>query len=153
MSTTQAADSSVTPLKFSNRRLAREWKTVRAMIKIYCRDKHGGVDCRECQELMRYVSVRLDRCRFGPEKPTCAKCPVHCYQRDSREQIKVVMRYAGPRMMWEHPWLSLGHLLDGWFRRAELVRHTGSPAAVSPPPPAATTAVDCRQQTAILQKT
>ena len=69
---------------------------------------------------MRYVSVRLDRCRFGPDKPTCAKCPVHCYQRDSREQIKVVMRYAGPRMMWEHPWLSLWHLLDGWFRRPVL---------------------------------
>jgi hypothetical protein len=30
-----------------------------------------------------------------------------------------VMRFAGPRMLWEHPWLSVGHLLDGWFRRAE----------------------------------
>jgi hypothetical protein len=28
------------------------------------------------------------------------------------------MRYAGPRMIWEHPWLSLWHLLDGQFRRA-----------------------------------
>jgi len=100
-----------------DRRLAREGKTVTAMLRIYCRDQHGGALCSQCQELMGYVRVRLDRCRFGKDKPTCAKCPVHCYQRDRREQIKAVMRYAGPRMLLEHPWLSLGHLLDGWFRQ------------------------------------
>jgi len=51
------------------------------------------------------------------EKPTCAKCPVHCYQRDRREQARVMMRYAGPRMLWEHPVLSLRHWLDGFARR------------------------------------
>ena len=51
------------------------------------------------------------------EKPTCANCPVHCYQRVRREQVKVVMRYAGPRMLWQHPILSLVHWLDG-FRKA-----------------------------------
>ena len=30
-----------------------------------------------------------------------AKCPVHCYQRDRREQAREVMRYAGPRMVWQ----------------------------------------------------
>jgi hypothetical protein len=100
--------------KFANRRLTREWKTVSAMLHIYCRDKHRGNGlCFECQELMSYVNLRLDRCRFGEEKPTCAKCPVHCYQRDRRDQIKMVMRYAGPRMIWEHPVLSLRHWLDG----------------------------------------
>jgi hypothetical protein len=99
----------------ANRRLAREWKTVCAMVRIYCRDQHGAARCGECEELMRYVRLRLDRCRFGEDKPTCAKCPVHCYQRDYRERIKTVMRYAGPRMLWQHPWLSLWHLLDGWL--------------------------------------
>jgi hypothetical protein len=42
---------------------------------------------------------------------------VHCYQRDRREQVKHVMRFAGPRMLWRHPWLSVCHLLDGRFRR------------------------------------
>jgi hypothetical protein len=106
-------DPELTP-KVPNRRLAREWKTVTAMIHIYCRDQHGGALCPDCQDLKRYVSLRLDHCRFGEEKPTCAKCPVHCYQRDRREQIKQVMRCAGPRMMWEHPWLSLRHVIDGW---------------------------------------
>ena len=103
---------------FSNRRLEREWKTVSAMMRIYCRDQHGGDLCDECQGLANYVHLRLDRCRFGKEKPTCANCPVHCYQKTRREQIKAVMRYAGPKMLWEHPLLSLGHLVDGWFRTA-----------------------------------
>src|SRR5690348_4336483 len=109
------ADPELTP-KVRDRRLAREWKTATAMIHIYCRDQHGGALCRDCKDLSCHVSLRLDHCRFGEEKPTCAKCPVHCYQRDRREQIKQVMRYAGPRMMWEHPWLSLCHLFDGWVQ-------------------------------------
>jgi hypothetical protein len=51
------------------------------------------------------------------EKPTCANCPVHCYQHASREQVKAVMRHAAPRMVWNHPIMSLGHWLDG-FRTA-----------------------------------
>jgi hypothetical protein len=103
------------PAKISNRRLAREWKTVTAMIHIYCLDQHGANLCSDCKDLTRYVSALLDHCRFGQEKPTCARCPVHCYQRERRDAIKAVMRYAGPLMLWEHPWLSLRHCLDGWF--------------------------------------
>lgn len=101
------------PAHQSNSRLAHEFKTIKAMVHIYCRDHHGDNLCEECKSLMDYASLRLDRCRFGPEKPTCAKCPVHCYQRNRRQQVKIVMRYAGPRMLWEHPLLSLRHWLDG----------------------------------------
>jgi hypothetical protein len=100
-------------------RLAREWTTMSAMVRIYCRDHHhpaGGL-CADCRQFLDYAGLRLDRCRFGGEKPTCANYPVHCYQRDRREQARVVMRYAGPRMMWEHPVMSLRHWLDG-FRKA-----------------------------------
>ena len=103
-------------------RLAREWRTMSAMVRIYCRDHHhtsGGL-CSECQEFLNYAGVRLERCRFGEEKPTCANCPVHCYQRDRREQARFIMRYAGPRMLWEHPILSLRHGLDG-YRKAPSV--------------------------------
>lgn len=117
MNTAATTITPETTPKLANPRLAREWKTVTAMLGIYCRHQHGRSLCAECQELKGYVRLRLDRCRFGEEKPTCAKCPVHCYQRDRREQIKAVMRFAGPRMLWEHPWLSLCHLWDGWFQR------------------------------------
>ena len=107
------------PVDFVNQRLAREWKTMEAMIRIYCRNHHktGATLCAECQGLLDYATVRLERCRFGAEKPTCAKCPVHCYQRARREQVRIVMRYSGPRMVWEHPIMSLRHWLDG-FRKA-----------------------------------
>jgi hypothetical protein len=100
-------------------RLAREWRTIELMVHIYCRDHHETELCPECQGLLDYASVRLDRCRFGAEKPTCAKCPVHCYQKERREQVRVVMRYAGPRLLWEHPILSLRHWVDGMrFRKS-----------------------------------
>ncbi len=100
--------------RFSAPRLAREWRTIDAMIALYCRHLHGasGTLCVECRDLLDYARLRLERCRFGAEKPTCAKCPVHCYQRDRREQIKAVMRFAGPRMLCAHPILSLRHWLD-----------------------------------------
>ncbi|MGO8700934.1 MAG: nitrous oxide-stimulated promoter family protein [Limisphaerales bacterium] len=106
----------------SANRLAREWKTMSAMVRIYCRDLHGTSDslCPECAKLCEYAQARLERCRFGEEKPTCANCPVHCYQRARRDQARAIMRYAGPRMLWEHPFLSLRHWLDG-FRKAPLI--------------------------------
>ena len=100
-------------------RLAREWRTMAVMTRIYCRDRHHPADglCAECEQFLAYANARLERCRFGPEKPTCAKCPVHCYQRERREQVRVIMRHAGPRMLLEHPIMSLRHWLDG-FRAA-----------------------------------
>jgi hypothetical protein len=107
---------------FAGKRLAREWQTIAAMIRCYCEGHHHvGTDlCPECRELLDYATVRLERCRFGDEKPVCVKCPVHCYQRARREQVKAVMRYAGPRMLWRHPILSLRHWVDG-FRKAPAV--------------------------------
>lgn len=107
-------------------RRAREWQTVSAMIHLYCLKKHrpqSGL-CEECLALRSYAALRLERCVFGEGKPTCANCPVHCYQRSRREQIKSVMRYAGPRMLWRHPMLALRHWLDG-FRRVSLPQRGG----------------------------
>ena len=103
---------------FTAKRLQREFNTIAAMAHIYCRAHHHQSNlCSECGALLDYAALRLERCRFGAEKPTCAKCPVHCYQRSRREQVRAVMRYAGPRMLWEHPWLSLYHWLDGLLRK------------------------------------
>lgn len=100
-------------------RLAREWRTINLMVEIFCRDHHQPAArlCAECRNFLAYAEVRLERCHFGPEKPTCAKCPVHCYQRERREQVRTIMIHAGPRMLWEHPLTSLRHWIDG-FRKA-----------------------------------
>jgi len=42
----------------------------------------------------------------------CSLCPVHCYSQTNRERIRTVMGYAGPRMLWRHPWLTLLHFRD-----------------------------------------
>ena len=100
-------------------RLAREWRTMTAMVKIFCRNHHqpvGGL-CAACRDFLAYANLRLERCHFGPEKPVCAKCPVHCYQREHRERVRTIMICAGPRMVWQHPFMSLRHWLDG-FRKA-----------------------------------
>lgn len=96
-------------------RLARELATLAAMIRIYCHDVHAEDDglCDGCAALLAYATRRLDRCVFGDDKPTCAKCTVHCYSAALREQVRVVMRYAGPRMIWRHPVLALRHTIDG----------------------------------------
>ena len=98
----------------NSRRLKRERRTILAMLQMFCRGRHGtrGALCPECQQLQDYACGRLDRCTFGEDKPTCVNCPIHCYKPALREQIREVMRYAGPRMLLRHPWLAIWHLLD-----------------------------------------
>lgn len=100
-------------------RLQREHLTMQRMVEIYCRDHHGAAEpCGECSAFLDYAERRLEKCPYGERKPTCAKCPIHCYKRAQREQAQAIMRYAGPRMTFRHPWLSLTHLLDK-LRRVE----------------------------------
>ncbi len=97
-------------------RRARELTIIEAMVRMYCRG-HDHPDraplCPDCTELFEYATRRLERCVFGDAKPTCANCTVHCYSAQMREQIRVVMKWAGPRMPLRHPILSILHLIDG----------------------------------------
>ena len=96
-------------------RLRREYVTMQRMVEIYCAGHHrlnGTPLCATCNEFLGYVQRRIDKCPYGENKPTCARCPIHCYKHAQREKARAIMRYAGPRMMWRHPWLSLTHTLD-----------------------------------------
>ena len=102
-----------------NKHLLRECKTVSKMIALFCVSHHKTPKdqlCDDCQSLEAYAHQRINHCPFGLGKPTCAKCPIHCYQADRRAQIRQVMRYSGPRMLLNHPILAIHHLLDG-FRK------------------------------------
>nr|WP_085931650.1 nitrous oxide-stimulated promoter family protein [Desulfosporosinus meridiei] len=96
-------------------RLDREKATVQRMIELYCKSHHHtkGELCLGCQDLSDYAMNRLDHCKFGESKPTCSKCPVHCYKPLMRDKIKEIMRYSGPRMMYTHPIAAIRHLIDG----------------------------------------
>jgi len=86
---------------------------MQAMIRIYCDGHHPGRGlCTECAALAAYAGQRLEKCPFQDEKATCARCAVHCYKQDMRERVRMVMKYAGPRILWRHPVLALLHLRD-----------------------------------------
>jgi hypothetical protein len=101
------------------RTIATEKKTVAAMVRIYCAEHHAGADplCAHCAALQRYSHARLDACPYGAGKPTCRECPIHCYRPAEKEAMREVMRFAGPRMMLQHPWLALVHLWKERFRK------------------------------------
>ncbi|SHI02106.1 nitrous oxide-stimulated promoter family protein [Ferrimonas marina] len=98
-------------------RLAREHDTLGKMMAIYCRSQCGSAPrkqglCSQCQALLDYAETKLDRCPYGDQKPTCAKCPIHCYKPEPREQVRAAMRFAGPRMLLRHPIAAIRHLID-----------------------------------------
>jgi hypothetical protein len=97
----------------SGKRIAREKLTIRKMITLYQRQSPDAVgDAEHYDALYAYAEKRLDKCVFGEEKPACKQCPVHCYQPVKREEMKAIMRWAGPRMLWRHPVLTVRHLID-----------------------------------------
>lgn len=93
--------------------ISHEKIAISYMIAIYCRKKHSsakGQLCDECEELKKYAISKLTFCRYGEQKPTCEKCPTHCYHKKYKQQIKNVMRFSGPRMILYHPIIAIRHL-------------------------------------------
>ena len=105
------------------RRLDREMKTIAVMIGMFCKAHHvpdGGL-CSECRALRDHAQHRISKCPHERNKPSCAKCEIHCFRSEMRERMRTVMRYAGPRMLLRHPILALLHSLDS-FRSGALNR-------------------------------
>ena len=90
---------------------------VATMVGLYCRKKEGNKNlCPDCVALLEYANKRLDACKFGENKTSCRKCPVHCYRPDMRQQMREVMRWVGPRMMLYRPLDAIAHLFNETFR-------------------------------------
>jgi hypothetical protein len=54
--------------------------------------------CSECAEVARHAMEKRRNCPLEP-KPSCKKCPVHCYGRDCRAKIREIMAFSGRRMI------------------------------------------------------
>ncbi|UCF31474.1 MAG: nitrous oxide-stimulated promoter family protein [bacterium] len=65
-------------------------------IPVVVRD--GPSLCKDCTRLLRHAIVMRVYCHLDP-KPKCRKCPEHCYRPKYRDEMEVVMRYAGPRSL------------------------------------------------------
>lgn len=94
-------------------RVQREKKTVEQMITMYCKEQHSHSHlCPGCSSVLKYAHERLDTCKFGEHKTACKQCKVHCYRPEMREQIRIIMRYSGPRMIWHHPISTILYLFN-----------------------------------------
>ena len=99
---------------FLKTRRNRESAIVQSMIIMYCKAHHHTqvTLCDECSELSAYAEKRLLSCMFGEVKPVCKECPVHCYSPKMRAQMKLVMQWAGPRMIFRKPIFAITHIID-----------------------------------------
>lgn len=104
------------------RRREREKRTISNMVAIYCAGNHdasartetsfaGEPLCPACKAIDDYCVLRTERCRSMARKTSCEECGNHCYAPAQREQIRAIMRYAGPRMILHHPVAAIRHLL------------------------------------------
>lgn len=105
-----------------------EKRVVGKMISIYCHGRHHSANnlCEECESLLRYAEQRLEHCPFGAQKPTCGSCSIHCYKNEMRQQIKEVMRMAGPRMLLLHPIDALQHFYREYRRDRKYAERAGN---------------------------
>jgi hypothetical protein len=92
----------------------KDQKLLFNFVGIYCGAKHGdqvktGIRvegltvretylCRECAEVARHALAKRRNCPLTP-KPSCKKCPVHCYGRDYRAKIREIMAFSGRLMI------------------------------------------------------
>lgn len=111
----QNKDKTISPSP--NKRISRELKTIEVMIEMYCHHHHHPKDgiCEHCNQLYKYSERKTIRCKFGTSKPACSSCPVHCYKPEKREEIRKIMKYSGPRMIYKHPYFAMVHVLDKYI--------------------------------------
>ena len=96
----------------------REASLLTRMIDHYCSTSHntaGNELCESCRELLEYAHRRLENCRYGDAKPTCRKCPVHCYKPEKRDQIRKVMRISGQALCMRGDMDALRHMFRGFW--------------------------------------
>ena len=92
----------------------REKRMVSQMIALYCKKNHRTKDglCPACTALADYARQRSDKCPFMETKTFCSNCRVHCYKPQMRAQIRAVMRFSGPRMLFRHPVAAVRHMIE-----------------------------------------
>ena len=95
---------------------AREQDSISKMIAIYC-NKHHNLSqslCDDCINISEYAAKCISLCPYGPDKPVCGKCPSNCFRGDMYGKMVKIMRFAGPRMLYKHPFLTARHILDAF---------------------------------------
>lgn len=101
-------------MTINNSRINEQKETIKVMIYYYCKRKHGNNNslCYKCSDLLKYATMRIDKCRYGEKKPNCSECKIHCYKIHMRESIIEVMKFSAPRMLIYNPKIVIKHLIS-----------------------------------------
>lgn len=103
----------------TDRKMRHDLRTQLTFVSIYCQHRHAGQPktrlclkthdvealadravylCPQCSRLVTHALVKRTNCPMDP-KPTCKRCPVHCYQPAYRTEMKAVMRFSGRKLL------------------------------------------------------
>ena len=94
-------------------KIEKEKNIVAFMIEYYCKKNHNQKAIgKSCNDLVKYAHDRLNVCPFRENKSSCLKCKVHCYSNEKREEIKKVMSFVGPRMIYLMPIQYIKHIFN-----------------------------------------
>lgn len=93
--------------------------TLLGLFKIYCAHEHAdkaeGIEndslCPSCRVSLDYSLERTLTCKLKGSGQLCSSCPVHCFEPDQRENIRKIMRFSGPRLIWKSPLLAIRYVL------------------------------------------
>jgi len=82
------------------------------MLKLYCKKFHNThILCKECNEIINYAIIKLEKCPFRGTIHTCKTCHIHCFTDNYRKKITEIMRFAGPQMIRHKPFSAIFHLI------------------------------------------
>ena len=103
-----------------NNKQQKDIRVLADFISIYCRRHHAAANrqpvtfrderlaaifeakafelCPQCDKLFGYGATKLVLCPYDP-KPTCKKCPTHCFAPFYRQRIRQVMRFSGMHLI------------------------------------------------------
>ncbi len=91
----------------------KDKQTIKYMVELYCKHKLKMNEISdEYNQLIEYAFARLEHCKYGENKPACKNCPTHCYKQEMRSKMRIVMKWAGPRMLLYSPLAAIRHLLN-----------------------------------------
>jgi len=101
-------------------------RTFDYMLRIYCSSHHRSTSlCEECNSILEYTLERNRKCPFGAMKPVCSKCEIHCFKKSMAQNVREVMAFSGPRMIFRHPFLALHHIFERMaIRRTRLKKRS-----------------------------
>ena len=96
-----------------NSKIENKKSTVSFMINLYCKNHHSSPNtpCKSCRELIAYSHNKIEKCPNLDSNTTCGNCEIHCYNQEMQNQIKKVMKYSGPRMIFHRPLTAIKHII------------------------------------------